>query len=397
MVNSISKEKLIKYCDFAIEWGLILFAVGCAWSITLTQLGFFVGLIAWVVKMLTEEKKYYTKTPLDTAILLFIAATILSTILSINMHNSVGGMFKTVGLMLIYFFVSNNVKSLEQAKKLVLLIIFSATFESIYGIIKYWTGGGWKLEGTFSLSLTLAEILIMVISIIIPFLINFKNEGKILSKRVLMPCTILISIALVFTFARGAWLGIAVSLIILGILKSKKLILIFTIIAVIFICVASFFPTSTLGGRIRSIVEPESNFERICMWKSGIEMIKDHPLGIGLENVGQLYPLYKMPEAYYPHQGHLHNNFIQIVVERGMLGGLAFLWMIFCFYRWGVTSLKKASDEFLKSLLLGFLAAFSAFLVSGIFEYNFGDSEVIMLVWFLTAITAKSVILKSST
>jgi len=50
-----------------------------------------------------------------------------------------------------------------------------------------------------------------------------------------------------------------------------------------------------------------------------------------------------------------------------------------------VSLFSREGNRFASALSAGVLGAFIAFLVAGLFEYNFGDSEVAMLFWFLLA------------
>lgn len=72
----------------------------------------------------------------------------------------------------------------------------------------------------------------------------------------------------------------------------------------------------------------------------------------------------------------------------GVLGLGAFLYWIFAMLKCQAMSYRKVSgnERFMKGVALGSLAAYTGFLVNGLFEWNFGDSEVIMLVWLLTGL-----------
>jgi O-antigen ligase len=83
----------------------------------------------------------------------------------------------------------------------------------------------------------------------------------------------------------------------------------------------------------------------------------------------------------------MHNNFIQLAVDTGILGLSAWLGIWICFFRIMYQRSKNlVSDQSSKWVVAGSSAAVIAFLVGGCFESNFYDSEVNMLLWFIMAL-----------
>jgi len=109
--------------------------------------------------------------------------------------------------------------------------------------------------------------------------------------------------------------------------------------------------------------------ERFYMWFSGLRMSLDYPLGIGQGNLGEIYPKYKMPASWEPNPPHLHNNFLQILVQNGWIGFAAYLFWIFAYF-WGALrfELQNQDSQYLNWV---FLCVFSAVLVWGLTEYTF--------------------------
>jgi putative inorganic carbon (HCO3(-)) transporter len=129
--------------------------------------------------------------------------------------------------------------------------------------------------------------------------------------------------------------------------------------------------------------------ERVYMWRSGLTMWRQHPvLGVGPGGVKREYASYALPEAVKKRTGHVHNTPLQILVERGVLGLAAWVWIWAAFYWKALSVLRRlpenAGPE--RALVIGSLAAIVAFLVGGFSEYNFGDSEVVMVAWALMAL-----------
>jgi O-antigen ligase len=129
--------------------------------------------------------------------------------------------------------------------------------------------------------------------------------------------------------------------------------------------------------------------ERVYMWRSGLAMWREHPLlGVGPGGVNRQYERYALPEAVKKRTSHVHNTPLQIMVERGVVGLAAWLWIWAAFFLAGIRQLRRlppgASRE--RALVLGSLAAIAGFLIGGLSEYNFGDSEVVMVAWALMAL-----------
>jgi O-antigen ligase len=139
-----------------------------------------------------------------------------------------------------------------------------------------------------------------------------------------------------------------------------------------------FVSPQAVKNRAKSIfsLQGYSNWERIAYLKAGIEIIKDYPLfGTGPDTVDMVYqnPKYGLDESA-KRNVHLHSNFTQIAAERGIVTLAAWL----AFLIWAFVSL-------IVPLAAGSLAALAALFVSGLFEYNFGDSEITTLFLFLLA------------
>ena len=138
-------------------------------------------------------------------------------------------------------------------------------------------------------------------------------------------------------------------------------------------------------GRLLSIFDPyhPSNYSRMCFWRAGFKMVKDHPVfGVGDIDLQNLYKQYKRPFDKEI-QGHMHNNYIHLLVTLGVFGFLVVMSLFFMigkkmYFIYG----QVKSDDLYRAYILGFIGVFTSFLVAGLTEWNFGDHEIITLIWF---------------
>ena len=138
-------------------------------------------------------------------------------------------------------------------------------------------------------------------------------------------------------------------------------------------------------NRVKTMFDPYwvTNIERENQFRTGIRIFLAHPFfGIGDIGVEHQYAKYK---NYYEKEnfGHLHNNYTQFLA---IFGGVGFIFMIFFLakiIRVDYQLYKTFKDvEFISSYTMGVLACFIAFLFAGLAEWNFGDQEIITVIWF---------------
>jgi O-antigen ligase len=146
-----------------------------------------------------------------------------------------------------------------------------------------------------------------------------------------------------------------------------------------------------LRHRFLTMADPEEAGvrERVYMWRSGLAMWRERPvLGIGPGGVKREYPRYALPEAVKKRTSHVHSTPLQILVERGVLGLAAWLAIWAAFFTRCIGLLRRLPSEAAaeRTLVVGSLAAIVGFLVAGLSEHNFGDSEVVMVAWTLMAL-----------
>jgi O-antigen ligase len=189
--------------------------------------------------------------------------------------------------------------------------------------------------------------------------------------------------AILFSQTRSVWVGIAFSITFFIIIINPKIIL-YIIPSILLLII--ILPES-VKDRVLSIFDPDNatNKDRVYMIYTGLNIFKDHPItGVGADNIKQVYKNYRHPNAKQDNP-HLHNNFIQILAERGIFA-LFSLIVVFIFIFINLIQKIKNSLNFKKTIAYGSLFVFIGFLIAGLFEYNFGDTEVKFLLFFFLSI-----------
>jgi O-antigen ligase len=244
-----------------------------------------------------------------------------------------------------------------------------------YGILNY-DNLGRRMQGTLSHWMTYSGTLMLMITAAVARLL-YDNRDRMWAAMI-MPA-LLVSLAL--TLTRSAWVGAAAGIAVLLLRRDFRLLAILPVVFVTAIVVAP----GQLTSRVYSIldVNDETNRDRLAMLEAGSRIIRDHPLtGVGPDMVERVYPDYRVAYAVKPTNPHLHNVPMQIAAERGLPALAAWLWFVIALTRdlWRMVVARRQM-----TLAAGGLGAVAAMLVAGMFEYNFGDSEFLML--FLVLVT----------
>ena len=149
---------------------------------------------------------------------------------------------------------------------------------------------------------------------------------------------------------------------------------------------AKIITTNVVQGRLKSILDIHSpnNFVRFALWRAGWEIFKHYPvLGVGDIDLAFLYKKYK---RYFDKEihGHLHNNYITFLVILGLFGFIVVMFLLVKIFNANNKIYFKLKEiPFASSFALGTIGVFISFLVSGLFEWNFGDHEIMTMLWFI--------------
>lgn len=81
----------------------------------------------------------------------------------------------------------------------------------------------------------------------------------------------------------------------------------------------------------------------------------------------------------------MHNDFLQIAVQTGVVGLVAFCALLVSFFALIGRNLKRDLGSGDRAWTVGALGALAGFVVNGLFEWNFGDAEVVTLLYIVIA------------
>jgi O-antigen ligase len=260
------------------------------------------------------------------------------------------------------------------------IIITVGAIEAIVGIVQYaifdFDHLGQRVQGSLTHYMTYSGVL-MLVACTAAARIMFRAEDRTWASLV-MPALL---VALALTMSRNAWVGVCAGIGLLFLLRDFRLVALLPAAAALFIALAP----APLAERLYSTfsLEDPTNRDRVAMMRSGVRIIRDHPMtGVGPDTIRLVYPSYRDARAERQLNPHLHNVPLQIAAERGLPALAIWIWFIALLVR---DLARKTRASPMPSLPTAGLAVVVAMLAAGMFEYNFGDSEFLML--FLLIVT----------
>jgi O-antigen ligase len=272
------------------------------------------------------------------------------------------------------------------------LIIAVGAISAVIGIVQFgilkFDHLGQRPRGSLGMYMTYSGQL-MLVACIAAARVLFRKDDRMWSALV-MPALVA---AVVATLSRNAWVGACAGIGLLLLIRDFRLVALLPVAAAVFIAAAPAQLTERLYSsfRINTVSRDSaateasvlSNRDRLAMARSGLRIIKDDPLtGVGPDMVRMVYPQYRDPEAVQQLNSHLHNVPLQIAAERGIPALILWLWFMFTLLQDFVRRRRVTAHP---SVAMAALACTVALLAAGLFEYNFGDSEFLML--FLVIVT----------
>jgi O-antigen ligase len=316
-------------------------------------------------------------------LLAYAAATLVATIFSVDPKTSLID-DKQLALFIIVP-IAYRLLPGRRSLSAVDVVITIGALTAVFGIIQFgildFDSEERRPEGFLTHYMTYSGVL-MLVACTAAARILFRHQDRMWASLV-MPALI---VALATTLSRNAWVGACAGIGLLLLMRDFRLIAALPVIVALFVA----FAPPVISDRIYSIFSVhdadaggQSNRDRIAMIKTGMRIIKDDPLtGVGPEMIGPMYPVYRDPTAVKQLNPHLHNVPVQIAAERGLPAMFIWLWFVITLVRDFVKQRKRTA---LPSLPTTGLACVVAMVAAGMFEYNFGDSEFLML--FLLLVT----------
>jgi len=313
----------------------------------------------------------------------FILWSLLSIFVSQDPLTSLANLKKLLLFILIPLFPL-ILDRISQCRVIYLGLYATMGISAVFGILQYPNVHNLlsRIHGFMGHHMTFAGQLAIILIALVAFLVTRKRWR---SPAVLTGLIILILgvTALTLTMTRSAWLGFAVgAFLVLLLLKPR-----WTVIIPIAVILIFLISPATVKNRFEHFFDTteSGNAARLDMWQTGLRMVQDRPLfGVGPTMVSRERSSYganpKISKDFYI---HLHNNIIQLAAERGIPALLFWLWfmgsIVISNFRFYMRIKKTAVNQEILIFPVSTIAVTAALFISGLFEFNFGDSEVLII------------------
>jgi O-antigen ligase len=342
-------------------------------------------------------KWHFKDVPQNWLVLGFFGAVIASNLLSFQQPLNFGvtlDVTREFGkIILLYFLIAINLKTIRQVKGFILAIIIGCLFIAVHGILQIHTGAGFGgllplyvsqehayriiAFGFFSDPNDVAQALLVAL----PFLISGIHRPGIAApwRLVSLVAAGVIGYAIFLTGSRGGWLALAVMMVAYFLLnfRQKKISVVLGILALGGLLM--FAPARVQTGSTHD----QSAKGRIVSWTEGNKMLKMSPLfGIG-----------KSRFAEYSDTGLVaHNSFVHCWGELGLFGYFWWLGMLFASvkdsYALGKERTGDPKKDEMGRVARVLLASWIGFMAAAVFLSRTYKPELYILIGLVAAMHA---------
>lgn len=256
------------------------------------------------------------------------------------------------------------------------------------GIGNWSRGRDWRASGFYGHYVTYAEVLQLIFALTLGLFICIPT------KRSWAGAVLIIALggflgALLLTVTRAVWLGCLISSALILLLTIRRRTMIVISALALPLIIAGLFVLQqkrNVGFLDRS---DHSTTWREIVWAEGARLLVSNPrhllIGVGMDSINRHWREWGMFDGGRIPMGHMHSNFLQIALERGVPALLLWLTFLFVYARtlWRRVREGAGVPWMERGILLGALGGLTGFFVSGVVHYNWGDSEVVMALYFI--------------
>lgn len=190
--------------------------------------------------------------------------------------------------------------------------------------------------------------------------------------------------AAMYTFSRGGYLAILFSILILGLVKDRKLLL---VLGLFLLTWQTLVPvpvrervnmTHDAHGQLEASAQ-----ERVDLWKNAEESFIRSPI------VGTGYATFQLGE-HVDNLKDTHNWYVKVLVETGIVGIIIVIFMLQQLLSVSYRLFKRAVDPLYQGLGLGLLLACCSCIVANFFGDRWTYLEITSLIWVLASATIRA-------
>lgn len=345
-----------------LEYGLVLLAFTVPFGslgeieladFSLSATEFIVPLVlfGWVMRMVAAREGRVSLPWIVWPLALFMAAMALSFTNSSSLGLSLKEMAKWLEFLAVLILVGNTVREKDQAVLLLGAVLAAGAVASLHGVYQFALREGpgsflvadtfLRAYGFYGQPNPFAGYLLTVVPVALAVLLAVRADGT--PRRALVSTFGLVSAALLMTLSRGGLLGVAAASGLMAVLRYHvwRRLSLAALVVVLFLGLAVSYdlvpvPGGEEGGPLaefgifdpRDVMVTPQNWsvvERMALWYSGWNIWKDNPwLGVGIGNFKMAYHPYAIPRWEFG-QEHVHNFYLNILVESGAVGLTAYL------------------------------------------------------------------------
>ncbi len=271
------------------------------------------------------------------------------------------------------------------------LLTGSTALEQL-GVRNWSKGRDWRASGFYGQYVSYAEVLQLIIALTLGFFVSLPNKRSGAAALLVIALTGF-CFALLLTVTRASWLGGAVSsMIILLLTVQRRTVIILGLVAVPLVLAGLFVLQQQRNVGFLDQKDGSTTW-RETVWREGMHLLVSNPrhllIGVGMDSIKRRWRQWGLFDGGRLPWGHMHSNLLQIALERGLPA--LFFWLAFFFaysrtlWRLLRSSLKLHWIE--RGILLGAFGGTAGFFTSGLVHYNWGDSEVVMVLFMIMGLS----------
>lgn len=393
----LNKERFNIIFDQIIKWCLYAVVFAAPFSKSIAEIGITVAIVAWACRKLLNRDFNFTRIELGIALAIFVITIIPSFFNTAYPALSIKALFtKVLKYVFLSIVISDSVKTKERLKGLFTVAFLSIIVITVDGYIQHYftqvdllhnypsfsarmehmAGGFFRGYPTASFPYPndlAAWILLMLLPLACVTLFDMKKSGF----RYL---TGAVSAALFYLFflakARGAWMGLGISMLYLAFSKRK----IWIVLLLVLVLAASVLVKTEMT---RAIFATGSISDRVSMLGTSWQIFAKHPvIGNGLNTFFVNFKKYRNDEWKDKKGSYAHNCYLQMAADTGLVGLTGFLFLIIAYFRAVIKELRVIRDDFYRTILWGISIGVFAFLVHSFFDTNLYSLNLTTLFWF---------------